>query len=149
MAMTRRERQVPRVKPSGHAASAIGGDKRGIYRPDLSRRYELSRVENVQWIQRLLQRAHGFKRLFAEFRLQIFLLALPDAVLAGAGAVHRLRALNQPMRELLAARHLIGVGGVAEHGAMEIAVADMADDRRQQLEALEVRLGLRDAVAQA
>ena len=69
-------------------------------------------------------------RLGPELGLEIFLLALPDAVLAGAGAAHRLRALDQAMHEILAARHLLRVVDVADQRAMEIAVADMADDRR-------------------
>ena len=94
------------------------------------------------------QRAHGVERLGAELGLQIFLLALPDAVLAGAGAVHRLRALDQAVHELLAARHLVGIVDVAEQRAVEIAVADMADDRRQQIEPLQVVLGLGDAIGE-
>ena len=87
-------------------------------------------------------------RLGPEFGLQIFLLALPDAVLAGAGAAHRLRALDQAMHELLAARHLLRVVDVADQRAVEIAVADMADDRRQQIEPLQIVLGLGDAIGQ-
>src|SRR6185437_13723090 len=73
------------------------------------RRHDLAGVEDTLRIERLLQRAHGVERLVAEFGLEVFLLALPDAVLAGAGAAHRLRALHQPVHEILAARHLLAV----------------------------------------
>jgi hypothetical protein len=74
----------------------------------LHRRQYLSGIEDILRIERLLDRAHGVDGLTAEFGLEVFLLALPDAVLAGAGAAHRLRAFDQPMHEVLAARHLVG-----------------------------------------
>jgi len=80
--------------------------------------------------------------------LRVFLLTLADAVLAGAGAVHRLGALDQAMHELLATGHLISVVDVADQRAVEIAVADMADDRRQQAEPFQIVLGLGDAIGQ-
>ena len=40
---------------------------------------------------------------------KIFHLALPDAVLAGAGSVHRQRALDQAFEESLGARDLVAV----------------------------------------
>jgi hypothetical protein len=79
----------------------------------LHRRQYLSRIENILRVERRLQRAHGVDRLNPEFGLEIFLLALPDAVLAGAGSAHRLRALDQAMHEVLAARHLVVIVDVA------------------------------------
>src|SRR6202158_6357591 len=102
----------------------------------LNRRQYLSRIENILRIERLLQRAHGLDRLGAEFGLEVFLLALPDAMLPGASAAHRLCAFHQAMHEVLAARHLVTIVHVAHQRAVEIAVADMADNRRQQLEAI-------------
>src|SRR5450631_3543199 len=96
----------------------------------LDRRQYLSRIENILRIERRLHGAHRIDGLGAEFGLEVFLLALPDAVLAGAGAAHRLRPLDQAMHEILAAGHLLGVVDVAQQRAMEIAVADMADNRR-------------------
>src|SRR5436189_4419966 len=54
-------------------------------------RDDLAGIEDVLRVERPLQRPHGVDRLGAEFGLEVFLLALPDAVLAGAGAPHRLR----------------------------------------------------------
>src|ERR1700688_4293456 len=102
----------------------------------LPRRNDLSGIEDVLRIERPLDRAHGVDRLTPKLGLEVFLLALPDAVLAGAGAAHRLRPLDQPMHELLAARHLVGILDIAQQRAVEIAVTDMADDRRLQPEAL-------------
>src|SRR5580692_314495 len=75
----------------------------------LGRRHDLSGIEDVLRIERLLDGAHGVDGLGAKLGFEIFLLALPDAMLAGAGAAHRLRPLDQPMHELLAARHLFGI----------------------------------------
>ena len=79
---------------------------------------------------------------------QILLLALADAVLAGAGSAHGLGTLHQPMHEILAARHFVAVIHVAQQRAVEIAVADMADDRRHQVEALEILFGFGHAIGQ-
>src|SRR4030095_934880 len=100
----------------------------------LRHRHDLAGIENVLRIERLLQGARGVDRLWAQLGLEVFLLALPDAVLAGAGAAHRLRALDQAMHEVLAARHFLRIVDVADQRTVEIAVADMADDRRQQVE---------------
>ena len=99
-------------------------------------------------VERTLQRAHGVQRLGPEFGQEIFLLALPDAMLAGAGAAHRLRALDQAVHEILAARHLVRVIDVAQQRAVEVAVADMADDRRQQTVPLQIVLGLGHAIGE-
>jgi len=102
----------------------------------LRRRHDLSGIEDILRIERPLQRAHGIERLGAEFSLQVLLLALANAMLTGAGAAHRLRALDQAVHEILAASHLLAVVHVAHQRAVEIAVTDMTDDRREQLEAL-------------
>ena len=49
------------------------------------------------------------ERRRAMLGLEVFHLALADAVLAGAGAVHGERALDQPLDEGLGARDLVGV----------------------------------------
>src|SRR4051794_4805114 len=94
----------------------------------LRRRQYLSRIEYVLRVERRLQRAHRIDRLRSKLGLEIFLLALPDTVFAGTGATHRLGALDEAMHELLAARHLLLVVDVAHQRAVEIAVADMADN---------------------
>src|SRR4051794_3031113 len=110
------------------------------------RGHDLSRIENIERIQRLLQRAHGVDCLGPELRLEVFLLALADAVLAGAGSTHPLRALDETVHEVLSPRHLVRIVDVAQQRAMKIAVADMADDWRHQIEPYEVFLGLNHAI---
>ena len=61
---------------------------------------------------------------------QKFHLALADAVLAGAGAVHGERPLHQALRHAWRG-DLVGLAG-STMKQMEIAVADMADDGRQR-----------------
>ena len=62
-------------------------------------------------------------------------LALADAVLAGAGAAIGQRPLDQPVEEGLHLAPLLGIGRVDQRQDVEIAVADMADDRREQARA--------------
>ncbi len=59
-------------------------------------------------------------------------LALPDAVLAGAGAVHRDSPEVEPRDEFFGPRDLGGIVDIHQHQRVEIAVSDMADDRRDQ-----------------
>src|SRR5229473_3401613 len=122
---------------------------RGVPIVALASRQYFSRIEDVLWIERMFQRAHGVDRLDPEFSLEILLLALPYAVLAGAGPAHRLRALHQAMHEVLAARHLVAIVDVAHQRAVEIAVADMADNRRQQIKTLQVGFGFDHAIGEA
>src|SRR3954447_10566793 len=110
--------------PAASARSAAPIQARGC---ELGGRQYLSRIEDILRIERLLQRAHRVDGFRPEFSHEVFLLALPDAVLAGAGAAHGLRALHQPMHEFFAARHLFAVVDVAQQRAMEIAVADVTD----------------------
>src|SRR6185437_7590232 len=133
------------MTPKGTESSRVRTRRRGESR-QLAGRNDLPGIEYVLRIERALERAHGVERLGAEFGFEVFLLALADAVLAGAGAVHRLRALHQAMHELLPARHLLAIVDVAGHRAMKVAVTDMADDRRDQLEPLQILLGFADAV---
>src|ERR1700738_3034058 len=105
-----------RLVPS---TTQIGGGMRPAAAPSQPRedslrcRDDLSGIEDVLRIERLLDRAHGVDGLLAKFGLEVFLLALPDAMLAGTRAAHRLRPLHQPMHELLAARHLVGIIDIA------------------------------------
>ena len=79
-------------------------------------------------IERGLDRPHHIDGL-AELIGEIIDLAEPDAVLAGAGAVHRDGAGDHAGLKRLGALGLIRLGRVDQDQHMEIAVADMADDR--------------------
>ena len=80
---------------------------------------------------------------------QEFHLVHADAVFAGAGAVHRYRALDDAGVEALGLLDLARVVGVRKDCAVEVAVADMAEDRRRQEARLGVGDGLGDALGQA
>ena len=75
----------------------------------LSRRQYLAGIEDILRVERLLHRAHGVDRLEPKLGLEVFLLALPDTVLAGAGTVHGQRPFDQALRQALCARDLVGV----------------------------------------
>ena len=64
---------------------------------------------------------------------EILHLALSDAMLAGAGSVHGQRALHQAFQKIVHACNLGRIVEVDQHADMEIAVADMADDRAEQI----------------
>jgi len=70
-------------------------DRKSIKRDDLARIHDVLRVE------RLLERPHDGERLLAVLVHEIFHLALPDAVLARAGALHGKRPLDQPLANLV------------------------------------------------
>src|SRR5665213_303613 len=109
---------------------------------------DLSGVEQVPGIERALDRAHHLYR-FAQFADQPVLLAEPDAVLAGAGAVHGQGPLDQAAVEAFGLQQLFGMAGIDHEDDMEIAVADMAEDRRGNARGQKVALGLADAFGQA
>ena len=78
-------------------------------------------------------------------------VALPcaHAMLAGAGALHADRALGQALEESLDRLPSPGIGKI-DHGlSVEVAVAGMADDRRDQAQRLDVGLRLQEALGQA
>src|SRR5690606_39848189 len=107
----------------------------------LRQRDDLPRIHDVQRIERTLDLAHDVEA-GAELRLQVLHLALADAVLPGAGAVHRDSALGKALEEVLD----LGPRGRIihrEHGrGMEVAITDVAYDRRDDAVLLDVFLGL-------
>ena len=76
-------------------AGGIAGLRRSAVRTE-----NLAGIEDVERVERALDRAHGVERRLAVLGQEIFHLALADAVLAGAGAVHRQRALDQPFEQM-------------------------------------------------
>jgi hypothetical protein len=106
----------------------------------------LARIHDVEWIDRALERAHQFDCRAAVFALEILHLLLSDAVLAGAGPVHGDRPRDKPIDELLHFRDLLRVIGIDQRQAMEIPVADVADDGRKQAHLRDVALGFFDAL---
>jgi hypothetical protein len=70
-------------------------------------------------------------------------------VLAGAGAAHGDGAVDQPVVQPLDLGDVLRVVAVDQQHHVEIAVADMAEDRRLQPRRLQVLLGFGDAFGQA
>src|SRR3954470_12134980 len=93
--------------------------KRSFHRHDLSRIHDAFRVE------RPLDRGHRGERRFAQLAGEIFHLALSDAVLPGAGAVHGQRPLDQPLAQGFCRLHLRRLGRVDQQGEVEISVPDV------------------------
>src|SRR6185312_3391668 len=89
---------------------------------------DLAWIHDVVRIERMLDRAHDIDRA-AEFALQERHLALTDAMLARAGAVHGDRPHVEAGDEGFRRLDLLRVLGVEQQRHMEIAVADMTDDR--------------------
>src|SRR5215471_16869783 len=75
--------------------------------PDSGKRDNLTRIHDVLRVERLLERAHDGERRLAVLLHQILHLALPDAVLARAGALHGERAFDQALAEPVGARDLV------------------------------------------
>src|SRR5690554_3882361 len=98
-------------------------------------REDLPRVHDVVRVERALDAAHHRDRALARLLAQELDLVQPDAVLARARATHRHRQANDLGIEALAFGDLAGIIGIDEQHAVEVAVADMADDRGGHLRA--------------
>jgi hypothetical protein len=61
-------------------------------------------------------------------------------VLTRAGTVHRQRPLDQTLGQCFGAFDLIAIIHVAQQRQMEVAIADMTDNRRQETARLDVEL---------
>jgi len=79
-------------------------------------------------VERLLERPHGVDGYRTKFAIEILHFALPHAVLAGAGAVHGERSLDETPQQRFGAGDFACVVHVDEKAQVEIAVADVADD---------------------
>src|SRR5690348_2439744 len=84
---------------------------------------DLSGVHQSVRIERSLDRPHHVHG-FAELVGEVFDLAEPDAVLAGAGAVHGDGAGDHAGLQRLGSFALLGPGGIDQDQHVEIAVAD-------------------------
>ena len=92
-----------------------------------------------------LMRAHRPHRNGAVLGLEIADLAVADAVLAGAGAAERERLVDHAPVHRLGARHLGRVVEIDQEDQVEVAVADVADQRREQAGLGDVPLDRGDA----
>ena len=83
-------------------------------------------------IERRLDAPHEVKRDRAVLLFHVGALLLADAVLAGAGAAHGDGAMGETGGEAFRRVDLGRVRHVDERAHVEIAVADVADDRRDE-----------------
>src|SRR6185295_19014308 len=74
------------------------------------------------------------------FGFEIFHLLLPDAVLAGAGSVHRYCPRDETIDEFLNLGDFLRAVRVDQRQAMEIAVADVSDNRSEQTHVRDIAL---------
>src|SRR5262245_26608153 len=89
----------------------------------------LPRVHDALRIERLLDRTHRDESRLTEFALEVFHLALSDAMFACARSVHGERPLHQSLAQPVCAVDLGFVCQIHEQREVEIAVANMAHDR--------------------
>src|SRR3954464_295656 len=92
---------------------------------------DFSRIHQVLRVECVLDRAHYSKRRTV-LGFQVFHLALPDPVLAGAGSLHRKGTLDQAFAELLCGLDFGGIVKVDKRRDMEIAITHVTDDRRHK-----------------
>jgi len=112
-------------------------------------RKHLARIEQVLRIEGSLDAAHQVESRRPVLVLHIGDLFLADAVFAGAGATHGDGAVGEAGGEGFGRVDLMAVAHVDERAHMEIAVADMADDRGDQAGLGDVGERLLDAVGEA
>ncbi len=96
----------------------------------------------------MLERPHQLDALAAVLELEVLALTGSDAVLAGAGALHLDRPDDHSGHQLPGAHELIGIVRVDQHDRVEVAVADVADDRRHEPRLLDVGPGQENALGQ-
>src|SRR5262249_17632324 len=64
-------------------------------------RHDFPRIHDVVRVERALDGSHGPQRRASQLAREVFHLALADAVLAGARAIHGECALDQPLAQRL------------------------------------------------
>ena len=77
---------------------------------------------------------------------QVIDLAHADTVLTSAGATHGERTVHQPAVQRLHFRELFRVVRIKDEVQMEVAVADVTDERRERLRRGQVLLGIENAL---
>ena len=133
--------------PAGQRQPGLAGSGLTVASPSRLRADDLPWVHQVVGVEGSLDGAHEVDPV-AVLCVEELNLAVADAVLSGAGAVHGDGAGDQALIERRGARDFVRIVRVEHHVDMEVAIADMADDRRQQPLLLDVLAGLGDALRQ-
>src|SRR3984957_10831556 len=141
--------------PGSPRRFAPRGDDSIQMHPDLRERRpralgveHLARIEQVLRVERGFDAPHEVDRDRPMLLFHVFPLLLPNPVFAGAGAAHGDGAMGKAGGEGVRGLDLGLVLEIDERGYVEIAVADMADDRRDEAAALNVVERLLDAIGQ-
>src|SRR5438105_7501577 len=115
------------------------GDRRGRARTCVSPsdRNHLTRIHPVVWIERAFDRLHHLEPL-AMLRLEVRHLADADAMLTADRPAHRERACDEPGVDLLRLLQLRSVTWRQRKDEMKVAIADVADERREDAGPLHV-----------
>lgn len=95
---------------------------------------------NPSRIQRSLDGPHHRQRLLPDLQQQTVLLSPPDRVLSGTSPLHIQRAPHHILDTLLDLG-LFAIRWIINDALVEIAVANMAQDRRKQAEIIHLLLG--------
>src|SRR5262245_50304151 len=113
-----------------------------------AKRQDLTGIENVVRIERRLDRAHHGETI-AELCLEILGFALPHTVFTRAGALHGDGALDQTFEEGLHGGALGWIVAIEHRRGVEVAIADVTDDRSDQARGLDVLLRCNHAFGEA
>ena len=106
---------------------------------------DLAGIENAKRIKCRLEASHQGDGLGTMFGFKIFALAQPDAVLTTGSATCGNGALDNATGDVC---HLIGFFRQVFENAMEVSIADMADDVSHQTGAIDIRAGFENDIGQ-
>ena len=107
---------------------------------------DFPRIHDVVGIEGAFQAAHDVEGV-AVLGFQVLNFAEANAMLAGAGAAHGLRARDQAAVKFVGDFQIaVAVIGTDEKSDVEIAVSDMADDGRNDSGVIDIFLGFKDTV---
>src|SRR5215468_362831 len=129
-----------RACPALNLGSGSGGRK-----VPRSGRDDLAWIHQSVRIERQLERAHHRERRLAVLGGEVFHLPLANPVLAGTGSFHGQRAIDQAVQQAVGTRDLVTVVHIDQQRQVEVAIADMTEDRRDQVGLGDVALGRGDA----
>src|SRR5262245_4982059 len=139
-----------RCARSPMAASDKPRRGRGTFKAVLigAKRQNLTGIENVLRIERRLDRLHHAETI-AELCLEILGFALPHTMFTRASALHGDGALDQTFEEGLHGGALGAMVAIEHRGGVEVAIADVTDDRSDQARGFDVLLRCNHAFGEA
>jgi hypothetical protein len=120
-----------------------------LFRFSLIASHDLSRIHQIERVDCLFDGSEQVYGRPTKLIDQILLLTITDTVLSGACALHRERALGEAAHKRFGAGDLIGA--IHHHGddGVEVAVANVPKQGRDQSAVFDVLLGLDDTFGEA